>query len=61
MEVELNQKEIKRNLCPARARLCIGFAERIDRSILEMTRAFMADSDLPMYLWAETLSTDIYI
>ena len=38
-----------------------GVAERLNRTLIEMTRAMLAGSNLPQNLWAETLSTAVYI
>ena len=36
-------------------------SERLNRTLLEMARAMMADSELPKYLWAEAISEACYI
>ena len=38
-----------------------GVSERLNRTLLEMARAMMADSELPKYLWAEAISAACYI
>jgi hypothetical protein len=38
-----------------------GIVERINRTLMEMTRSIMAYTDLPIHFWGETLSTAIYI
>ena len=38
-----------------------GVAERLNRTLVEMTRSLLAGSGLPQKLWAETLSTAVYL
>ena len=38
-----------------------GASERLNRALLEMARAMMADSELPKYLWEEAISAACYI
>lgn len=38
-----------------------GVAERINRTLVEMTRSMLAGSGLPQKFWAETLSTAVYL
>ena len=38
-----------------------GVAERLNRTLVEMTRSMLAGSGLPQKLWAETLSTAVYL
>ena len=38
-----------------------GVAERCNRTLVEMTRAMLTGSSLPQSLWAETLSTAVYL
>ena len=38
-----------------------GVAERLNRTLIEMTRAMLSGSNLPQNLWAETLSTAVYL
>ena len=38
-----------------------GVAERQNRTLVEMMRAMLAESDLPQYIWAEALSTAVYL
>ena len=38
-----------------------GVAERLNRTLVEMTRSMLAGSGLPQKFWAETLSTAVYL
>ena len=38
-----------------------GVAERLNRTLVEMTRSMLAGSSLPHKLWAETLNTAVYL
>ena len=38
-----------------------GVSERLNRTLLEMARAMMADSEFPKHLWAEAMSAACYI
>ena len=38
-----------------------GVSERLNRTLLEMARAMMADSELPKCLWAEAISAACYV
>ena len=38
-----------------------GVAERLNRTLVETTRSMLAGSGLPQKLWAETLSTAVYL
>ena len=38
-----------------------GVAEHLNRTLVEMTRSMLAGSGLPQNLWAETLSTAVYL
>ena len=38
-----------------------GVAERLNRTLGEMTRSMLAGSGLPQKFWAETLSTAVYL
>ena len=38
-----------------------GVAERLNRTLIEMTRSMLAGSSLPQKFWAETLSTAVYL
>ena len=38
-----------------------GVAERLNRTLVEMTRSMLAGSNLPQKLWAETLTTAVYL
>ena len=38
-----------------------GVAERFNRTLMEMVRSMLADSELPKTFWAEALATAIYL
>jgi len=38
-----------------------GVAERKNRTIMEAVKAMFHDQDLPMYLWAESTRTTVYV
>lgn len=38
-----------------------GVSERLNRTLVEMTRSMLAGSSLPQNFWAETLSTAVYL
>jgi len=38
-----------------------GVAERLNRTIMDMTRTMLVDSNLPKILWAEAANTSIYL
>ena len=38
-----------------------GVSERVNRTIIERTKAVLADSKLPKELWMEIASTEVYL
>jgi len=61
LEEWLKEKGIKHEFSPARTPQCNGVIERANRSIIEMTRAMMADSKLPLDFWGEATCTAAHI
>lgn len=57
----LKKKGIKHEFSPARTPQCNGIAERANKSIIEITRAIMADSKMPMDFWAEATCMAMHI
>lgn len=56
-----SQKGIKHELSPARTPQCNGVVERANKSIIEMTRTMMTDSEMPLVFWAEAACTAVHI
>jgi transposase InsO family protein len=38
-----------------------GVAERQNRTLMDMVRSMLSNSDLPLFLWSEALKTSVYI
>jgi hypothetical protein len=38
-----------------------GVAERRNRTLMDMVRSMLSNSDLPLFLWSEALKTSVYI
>jgi len=60
LEEWMKEKGIKHEFSPARTPQCNGVIERANRSIIEMTRAMMADSKLPLDFWGEATCAAAY-
>lgn len=61
LEEWLKEKEIKHELSPAKTPQCNGTVERVNKSVIEMTRAMIADSKMPLEFWAEAVHTTVHI
>lgn len=38
-----------------------GVAERRNRKLMDMVRSMLSNSELPLFLWSETLKTAVYV
>jgi len=38
-----------------------GVAERRNRSLMDMVRSMLSNSELPLFLWSEALKTAVYV
>jgi transposase InsO family protein len=38
-----------------------GVAERRNRTLMDMVRSMLSNSELPLFLWSEALKTDVYV
>ena len=38
-----------------------GIAERINRTLVDMVRSMLSNSNLPKFLWTDALKTTVYI
>ncbi|GJR95301.1 putative ribonuclease H-like domain-containing protein [Tanacetum coccineum] len=56
-----NSKGIKREYSNARTLQQNGFAERKNRTLIEVSRTMLADSLLPIPFWAEAVNTACYV
>ena len=59
-EEYLTKEGIKHELTIPKCPEQNGVAERLNRTLVEMVRSMLADSELPKSFWAEALSTAVY-
>lgn len=57
----LEDRGIKHEFSPARTPQSNGLIERTNRSLIEMTRSMMSDSEIPMDFWGEAVCTAAHI
>ena len=60
-EEYLKKEGIKHELTIPKCPEQNGVAERLNRTLIEMVRSMLADSELPKLFWAEALSTATYL
>ena len=60
-EKYLRKEGIKHELTIPKCPEQNGVAERLNRTLMEMVRSMLADSELPKSFWAEALSTAVYL
>lgn len=57
----LENKGIKHEFSPAYTPQCNGLIERMNRSIIEITRSIISDCEIPMDFWGEAVCTATHI
>lgn len=57
----LEGRGIKHEFSPVRTPQSNGLIERTNRSLIEMTRSMVSDSEIPMDFWGEAVCTAAHI
>ena len=60
-ETYLKREGIKQELTIPKCPEQNGVAKRFNRTLVEMVRSMLADSELPKSFWAEALETAVYL